>query len=272
MDTSVLEQLGATEAVEIDTEHGNRKIWLLKVPNFLAHRWKTVCDKAMNEGTEPVGPKLGTIRYSRSATDSTGKPQPNFSLRLDSDSTRDVPQEYNMAMASGSLGTISLAAFSEGSGRVAAEGRVDQKFDLEVVRRATVSAADGAVEIDPEYRQLSRQRAQAAATKTRTVQLVSGQEMARQRGVASIGVKRKDTSDKRVSKPREELLAQLFKLFERQSHWAFAQLQIKTEQPTTHLKNILSEIAVINKNGPYKGLWSLKKENLTSAAAQPSVT
>ena len=44
-----------------------------------------MCDKAMNEGTEPVGPKLGTIRYSRSATDSTGKPQPTFSLRLDSE-------------------------------------------------------------------------------------------------------------------------------------------------------------------------------------------
>ncbi len=43
-----------------------------------------MCDKAMNEGTDPVGPKLGTIRYSRNATESSGKAQPNFSLHLES--------------------------------------------------------------------------------------------------------------------------------------------------------------------------------------------
>ena len=42
MDTSVLEQLGASEAVEIDTEHGNRKIWLLKV----CVSWQQVVDPA----------------------------------------------------------------------------------------------------------------------------------------------------------------------------------------------------------------------------------
>lgn len=66
-----------------------------------------------------------------------------------------------------------------------------QKFDLEVVRRAPVTAANGTVEIDPEYRQLSRQRHQAAATKTRTIQIISDKVVARQRGVATIGVKRK---------------------------------------------------------------------------------
>lgn len=54
-----------------------------QVPNFLAQRWKGACDHAMNEGVDPVGPKLGTIRYSKNATDSSGKVQTCFSLRLD---------------------------------------------------------------------------------------------------------------------------------------------------------------------------------------------
>ena len=119
-------------------------------------------------------------------------------------------------------------------------------------------------------------------------------------------------ADKRVSKPREELLRDLFGLFEKRAYWNFVQLQKETHQPTAHLKvwpgvgrrlweacrgweahtvcapcttfptcrscsrprtalcshpgaagrlqAVLGEIAVLAKNGPYKGMWSLKKE------------
>lgn len=39
-----------------------------------------------------------------------------------------------------------------------------------------------------------------------------------------------------MAKPREDLLRDLFFLFEKQPRWAFAQLQKHTEQPTVHLK------------------------------------
>jgi hypothetical protein len=63
-----------------------------------------------------------------------------------------------------------------------AEGKVWQKFDCEVARRAGLGAPGGAtsgsrVVLDPEYRQLSRQRHQAAAVKTRTVQLVTDSKL-----------------------------------------------------------------------------------------------
>ena len=71
--------------------------------------------------------------------------------------------------------------------RTAAEGKVWQKFDCEVLRKtiggpggaagAAAAAAGGGgggapgkVVLDPEYRKLSRQRHEAAAVKTRTVQ------------------------------------------------------------------------------------------------------
>lgn len=45
-----------------------------------------------------------------------------------------------------------------------------------------------------------------------------------------------DPSEKRLAKPTEELTADLFRLFERQAHWSFSQLQRHTDQPTQHLK------------------------------------
>lgn len=45
-----------------------------------------------------------------------------------------------------------------------------------------------------------------------------------------------DPSEKRLAKPTEELTADLFRLFERQAHWSFSQLQRQTDQPTQHLK------------------------------------
>lgn len=49
-----------------------------------------------------------------------------------------------------------------------------QKFDCEVARKgpagAGVGAGGGRVVLDPEYRRLSRERHQAAAVKSRTVQ------------------------------------------------------------------------------------------------------
>ena len=78
--------------------------------------------------------------------------------------------------------------------------------------------------------------------------------------VEAVGTKRKSDSSKRVAMDAQELQALLFKLFERQAHWKFSQLQQQTEQPTAHLKSVLSEIAVQLKSGPYKDLWELRRE------------
>ncbi|KAK2078991.1 hypothetical protein QBZ16_002681 [Prototheca wickerhamii] len=143
-----------------------------------------------------------------------------------------------------------------------AVGRVSQKFDVEV-SRGKRGPGELSV-IDPEYRKLSRQRAQQAAKKTRTTQLISQPQITNLRQPVEIGIRKKardfrDPSEKRLAKPAEELTADLFRLFERQPHWVFAQLQRQTDQPLQHLKTVLMEIAVQNKRGPYKDMWELKK-------------
>ena len=45
-----------------------------------------------------------------------------------------------------------------------------------------------------------------------------------------------------------------------QSRWNFIQLQKETDQPAVWLKEVLLEVAMLNKRGPNANLWELKKE------------
>ena len=76
--------------------------------------------------------------------------------------------------------------------------------------------------------------------------------------------------DKRVALAPEDLLPELFRLFERQARWSFVELQRATDQPTQHLKAVLADIAVQSKHGPYKDFWELKKGYAVAAAGAPS--
>lgn len=71
-------------------------------------------------------------------------------------------------------------------------GKVAQKFDIEVGRAAGGgTSAEGGDVIDPEYRALSRLRARAAASKTRTTQLISQPQITDLRQPVYIGSKKK---------------------------------------------------------------------------------
>lgn len=52
----------------------------------------------------------------------------------------------------------------------------------------------------------------------------------------------------------------LFRLFERQPSWSFNRLQSETNQPTAFLKEVLNEIALLNRKGPNQYLWELKPD------------
>lgn len=46
----------------------------------------------------------------------------------------------------------------------------------------------------------------------------------------------------------------------KQSRWNFVQLQKETDQPAVWLKEVLGEVAILNKRGPHANFWELKKE------------
>ncbi|PSC71197.1 transcription initiation factor IIF subunit beta [Micractinium conductrix] len=244
---------------ELQTESANRKLWLVKVPTFVAKRWKACCEQSAERG-EAQGRKLATLRLVPAPDAEAGAPKTLYQLQLDASVAAGIPQEF--VMKNTTKFADPMLAFSDAVGALASEGKVWQKFDCEVARKAPCASGAGAasVALDPEYRALSRARHQAAAVKTRTVQYLQDTKLIGAPTTVQIGQKRKEVSEKRDRMDAGQLTSILFRFFEKQPRWNFAQLQKDTHQPTQHLKEVLAEIAVKNPRGPYKDLWELKKE------------
>lgn len=69
---------------------------------------------------------------------------------------------------------------------------------------------------------------------------------------------------------KQDLLNLIFALFEKYEHWGFKGLIDRTQQPHIWLKEVLGEVAILNKRGPYVGLWELKPEFKGSATSNIS--
>jgi transcription initiation factor TFIIF subunit beta len=57
--------------------------------------------------------------------------------------------------------------------------------------------------------------------------------------------------------PRNQLLDVLFALFREREQWPIKLLREKTQQPEVYLKEVLSEIATLRRNGEFSGTWEL---------------
>lgn len=71
--------------------------------------------------------------------------------------------------------------------------------------------------------------------------------------------------------PRNELMDLLFTAFDKFPYWSFKGIVEHTKQPNQYLKEVLAEICILNKRGPYAGNYQLKpeyKERLSAAERQ----
>ncbi|KAJ7250577.1 transcription initiation factor IIF, beta subunit-domain-containing protein, partial [Mycena rebaudengoi] len=59
--------------------------------------------------------------------------------------------------------------------------------------------------------------------------------------------------------PRNQLLDLIFQLFRDQPRWGIKPLRERTQQPEVYLKEVLSEVAFLNKTGEFSSLWELKE-------------
>jgi len=59
--------------------------------------------------------------------------------------------------------------------------------------------------------------------------------------------------------PRNQLLDQLFALFQEQPRWSIRPLRERTQQPEVYLKETLGQIAFLHKSGEFNGLWELQE-------------
>ncbi|KAI8391768.1 transcription initiation factor IIF, beta subunit-domain-containing protein [Radiomyces spectabilis] len=235
------------DAEDLRLDSADTKVWLVKVPKFLANKWKTVDQDNVN---------LGSVRiYSqpppgRSSTISLVLPE--------SEAAENIPLEYSISILPGEVQNKYVFTESEHGGK-SISGTVHHECAATPTQFGT-------------YRNIMRKRVLDAGTPQRTVQVLGHNNQPVFAPGASSSMpsstfsdfitakKPKTEKEKATRMPRNELMDLLFAAFDKYPYWSFKGIVEHTKQPAQYLKEILSEICILNKRGPYAGNYQLKPE------------
>jgi len=230
-------------------DNAERKVWLVKVPKFLFDKWS----KTTEEGIDYGKLKINNVPNSKSSIDVT--------LELDDKFSQDLPKNYklqftNYSSKTGVVPTNEYIFTDNGKGAgVSIEGIV--------YNEATISPI-----VDDHYKKIMQARTKAASQpKRQTLVLDEENEKKAHRMTSNDGnsfamqpVRKKTFQEKRERLPRKEVLSLLFEAFEQYPYWNFNGLVDYTHQPQSYLKEILGDIAELNRRGSFVGTWHLKSE------------
>ncbi|KAJ2162452.1 hypothetical protein GGF46_000693 [Coemansia sp. RSA 552] len=260
------EEVDEDDVGQLDMSELGSKVWLVKVPGFLAEKWKRPRD---------AGVQLGKMRiYDRA--DKSGS---NISILLnDTEENKDIPKEYRMQVANEKVRNMFI--FSE-----ARDPHAVVKPTSAQANKAVPVAMTGTVHhectVTPhysvEYKRIMRKRVLDRHKNARKVQVMSNSEMNFNMLSADNNVfdtaQKKPRIDTRMARmERKDLMNMLFAGFEKYPYWTLKSLTEHTKQPTAFLKEVLGDIAKLNKHGPYTNMYSLKPEfRKTSADAAAAI-
>jgi len=229
-------------------DNADRKIWLVKVPKFLFDKWNSVTEEGIDYGKL----KIKNLPNSKSAIDVT--------LELDDRFSQDLPKNYklqftNYSPKTGVIPTNEYIFTDNGKGAgVSIEGIVHNEATLSPI-------------FDEHYKTIMQKRTLNASALKKPILLNQEKEKKAHRLTSNEGssfamqpLRKKTVQEKRERLPREELISLLFSLYEEYEYWNFQGLIERTNQPQSHLKEVLSEIAQIEKRGHFNGTWRLKEE------------
>ncbi|KAL1919431.1 uncharacterized protein VTP21DRAFT_2124 [Calcarisporiella thermophila] len=223
------------------------KVWLVKVPTFLADSWAP--------HLEEEGKTLGRVRIYSDGPAS----EPQISIVLNDELTTDkVPREYKLRVVDANV-TRKYVFTEDEKGSAALAGTVHHECTVTPVT-------------DQSYTHILQRRTLNADNPRRSVQLLSdtdrrGTFLAPGAAGNALGVntfikpKPKPTQEAKATRiARHDLLDMLFKAFERYRYWSFKGLIEYTKQPAAYLKEIINEICVLNKKGAFNAMYELKEE------------
>ncbi|ORZ17374.1 transcription initiation factor IIF, beta subunit-domain-containing protein [Absidia repens] len=230
---------------DLDLKNLDTKIWLVKVPKFLAAKWNSVDEENTN---------LGSVRiYSETPPGRSSA----ISLILPED-TEDIPKEYTIKISPDAVQNRYIFTQNEHGSRYM-RGKVHHD--------CTATPSQFGM-----YRNIMRKRVHEAGMPQRTVQVLGqdnqpvfapGASSAMQSTGFSDFItakKPKTEKEKATRMPHNELMDLLFAAFERYPYWSFKGIVEHTRQPAQYLKDVLTEICILNKRGPYAGNYQLKPE------------
>jgi transcription initiation factor TFIIF subunit beta len=232
-----------TKATSVDLGNAERKVWLVKMPDFVYNKLIDL------EGGEV---EVGSVRIYNSVPEGS----PRVLIRLDQGGPcGNLPSEYELKV---SKAQQQMYMFSEDDNNEAKsiEGKVEQECQMKPM-------------LNQGYRQMLYSRTQEANMPARSVQYVDafaspvglGLPQYVNENVLIERFNKRGSSDLRRERlPHGELLNLLFHQFERQPHLSLQQLIDLTHQPVQYLKEVLSEIAIYNTRGPFKNFYEVRPE------------
>ncbi|XP_076947641.1 transcription initiation factor IIF subunit beta-like [Bidens hawaiensis] len=237
---------------DMETSKADRSVWLMKCPVIIAKAWNSI----------PSGSQQ-TLAKVFVSLDPLHPQEPNslqFTMEMGGSENVNMPKSYALNMGKD---FVPMAVFSESNqGKVASEGKVEHKFDMQPNNKNM-----------EEYSRMCRERTNKSMIKNRQIQVIdndrgmlmrplpgmvglAGSNSKEKRKVAAV----KAPEVKRTRRDRGELEDMMFKLFERQPNWTLKQLHLETDQPAQFLKKILNELCTYNKRGTNLGSYELKPE------------
>ncbi|XP_013401289.1 general transcription factor IIF subunit 2 [Lingula anatina] len=248
-------QMDKTEKVhelsDLDLTAASRGVWLVKVPKYLAERWKKA--GSSNE--------VGKLRITQPRFQG-GKPEVLFSLQeslAKKDETgEEVPRDHKFVVT----GTANQKLFvltQDGAGvsgdtneqRVAVEGKVMHRAECRPLG-------------DDNYMKLKRIHVEQQNKPQRQVQqldkIVLNYKPKSDHQFNKDYLAKKKDEGKKSRKDKEQVMDMLFSAFEKHQYYNVRDLVNLTRQPAPYLKEILKEICVYNMKAPHKNMWELKPE------------
>jgi len=226
---------------ELDITKANSKVWLVKVPLFLAEIW---------EG-KPAGTDLGKVRITQNQDKTTDV---TASLNV-----QEFPTDYTLVTAPPPVPMNVFAQTSDGS--LSMEGVVQVKCDI--------NPHDSKA-----YRSLCRKRTIEANVRGRPMQQLQDTDILvpfhkTRTFTNTIARKKRKVDDngmldKRERMDRDKLMEQIFSLFSKHDYWSLKDINMHLVQPVNYLKTILDEVCIYHASGPHKSSYELKPEYRTT--------
>ncbi|KAI8907096.1 transcription initiation factor IIF, beta subunit-domain-containing protein [Powellomyces hirtus] len=244
----------ADEDDELRLDSAHTQLWLVKVPNFLAEKWNEIAADDRELGTVEI-PPLASGQDPNRHRATVKLPNQPWSV--------DLPKDYTLTFRPPQTGyafTVNTASDrpKEIVGRIRHEGSI-------------------APVVDDVYRRLMQTRAKTFDMKKRSIRKHDPRtDSSSYTFITPVNNVAKDRSfglpKERLEK--QDLINLIFSAFEKYAHWNFKGLMERTQQPQAWLKEVLNEVALLNKRGPYVGLYELKPEfkGSTGGDAGPTAT
>ncbi|KIJ60352.1 hypothetical protein HYDPIDRAFT_117254 [Hydnomerulius pinastri MD-312] len=280
---------------ELMLDKGNGRVWLVKVPKHLMARWAAIDKEDVHLATiriyqnsvsasgkspriflflppDPNDPTPRAANLPSFPPDAAYIPAGEGGVHVDryeldmvneSVENQLVVAERPKDPVPPSQGTAAAHAFNSRARTTILTGRVKHECNLRPL-------------FNESYRRQMRERSRAYNTPRRQIRMIEEAGVSGGRGginrlssgvntgsfadmIKSKQKPAKGTFERMARMPRNQLLDLLFQLFREQPRWSIKPLRERTQQPEVYLKEVLNDIATLNRSGEFNGMWELSE-------------